>query len=78
MSVSAGLIPSGHHISLVNRLDSERRKSNQGKLEKGAREVRRKPGDYKVTEKKRSIFFLKLGMVNYGKQDVCRPLDLAA
>jgi hypothetical protein len=29
---------------------SERRKSNQGRLERGTREIRRKSGDYGITE----------------------------
>lgn len=46
-----------HHITLVNGLGPERRKTSQGRLEIGAREITGKTGDHGVTEDKGRYFF---------------------
>lgn len=57
VSMGTILILGGHHIPLVNGLGSERRKSNQGRLERGGREIIGKPWDYEGTEDKGTNFF---------------------
>lgn len=50
MPVSTTLIVGGHHTPLINRLVSEKRESNQGRLETGGREITEKPEDSGVRE----------------------------
>lgn len=57
MPVSTTLILGGHHTPLVNRLIPEKREGNQGRLERGGRDITGKPEDW--SQRRRSKIFLE-------------------